>query len=522
MTDDDSTEGIDVIHGSSPGDDDPDAGKLRSRLLALAREAEGLELKDDTKLSGLIDVVKKLISDGFHPIVFCRFIPTAEYVAQHLRDALRGVDVRAVTGTLPPSEREARVDELGQSDKRVLVATDCLSEGINLQQHFDAVIHYDLSWNPTRHEQREGRVDRFGQKRDTVRVVTYFGENNPIDGFVLDVLLRKHVQIHKALGISVPVPVDSNELVEAIMEGLILRPKPSVEQMELFEDLVNRKKVELHDEWDRVSEREKKSRTVFAQESIKVDTVRRELDAMQGAIGSSVDLQRFVGQAVALYGGSTSGDDPIGIDMREVPQALQDAVRSPLNERFKFDARFELPVSDKEIYLSRTHPFVEALATHTMNDVLDGTGRARRCGVIQTDAVDRRTTLLLVRHRFHISVKRKGEPQQLLAEDCQAMAFRGSTNDPEWLDADAIEALLAATPSGNVPADRAKHFLGLLIEQFDPLQNTLNEFAQGRAGELLEAHRRVRDEAQARGRYDVEPQLPVDVLGAFIFLPAPR
>jgi SNF2 family DNA or RNA helicase len=45
----------------------------------------------------------------------------------------------------------------------VLVATDCLSEGVNLQEHFDAVVHYDLSWNPTRHEQREGRVDRFGQ-----------------------------------------------------------------------------------------------------------------------------------------------------------------------------------------------------------------------------------------------------------------------------------------------------------------------------------------------------------------------
>jgi SNF2 family DNA or RNA helicase len=49
----------------------------------------------------------------------------------------------------------------------VLVATDCLSEGINLQEHFDAVVHYDLSWNPTRHEQREGRVDRFGQESPT-------------------------------------------------------------------------------------------------------------------------------------------------------------------------------------------------------------------------------------------------------------------------------------------------------------------------------------------------------------------
>jgi superfamily II DNA/RNA helicase len=50
-----------------------------------------------------------------------------------------------------------------RSSQRVLIATDCLSEGINLQEHFTGVLHYDLPWNPNRLEQREGRVDRFGQ-----------------------------------------------------------------------------------------------------------------------------------------------------------------------------------------------------------------------------------------------------------------------------------------------------------------------------------------------------------------------
>ncbi|MBI4263393.1 MAG: DEAD/DEAH box helicase [Acidobacteria bacterium] len=76
------------------------------------------------------------------------------------------VQVESVTGLLPPSEREARIARLAaEPGEYVLVCTDCLSEGINLQQHFNAVLHYDLAWNPTRHEQREGRVDRFGQTR---------------------------------------------------------------------------------------------------------------------------------------------------------------------------------------------------------------------------------------------------------------------------------------------------------------------------------------------------------------------
>ena len=169
----------------------------------------------------MIKTVRGLISEGYNPILFCRFIPTAEYLAEHLRNALRGVEVTAVTGLLPPAEREQRVAELGKADKRVLVATDCLSEGINLQDHFDAVIHYDLSWNPTRHEQREGRVDRYGQPTKVVRVLTYYGSDNLIDGRVLDVLINKHNKIRKALGVSVPVPADSAKVMEAIMNAVI-------------------------------------------------------------------------------------------------------------------------------------------------------------------------------------------------------------------------------------------------------------------------------------------------------------
>src|SRR4029079_11227538 len=117
------------------------------------------------------------------------------------------VEVEAVTGRLPSEERKARVEALADHDRGIRVAADCLSEGINLQRGFDAVVHYDLAWNPTRHEQREGRVDRYGQKSPKVRVVTYYGLDNQIDGIVLEILIRKHKMIRSSLGISVPVPV---------------------------------------------------------------------------------------------------------------------------------------------------------------------------------------------------------------------------------------------------------------------------------------------------------------------------
>ena len=125
-------EGEDLAPGSDPGEEDPDANRNKQTLLRMAREAKTLQSpKKDAKLKTAIGMVKSLVEEDFHPILFCRFIPTAEYVAEALRKALgKNVEVTAVTGTLPPAEREERVLQLAEHDKRILVCTDCLSEGI--------------------------------------------------------------------------------------------------------------------------------------------------------------------------------------------------------------------------------------------------------------------------------------------------------------------------------------------------------------------------------------------------------
>ena len=518
-----------------------------TRLKQMAREAEGLKGKKDTKLQKIIALVKDFLKEGFQPIIFCRFIPTAEYVAEELRNSLRGVEVVAVTGTLPPAEREERVEQLSQSPQRVLVCTDCLSEGINLQAHFNAVIHYDLSWNPTRHEQREGRVDRYGQPQDKVRVLTYYGTDNQIDGIVLNVLIRKHRSIRSSLGISVPVPVDTDQLVEAIFEGLLLRGQTASasDQLSLFdEDAFKPQKDQFFSQWEAASEREKRSRTMFAQETIKVEEVMQELQAIRSAIGSSVDVADFVKGAVSSFGGVVSKvkkanseianrrkEEPplatrysatcFSFDLSETPQALKDAI----GDRKVFQARFELPVQDGQLYLNRTHPIVEGLATHVMDTALDAItdSVARRCGVIRTGKVERRTTLLLTRFRFHIITKQGEAENPLLAEDCQVLAFTGSPDKAEWLEPAQAEALLEATPDANITADQATGFLQKVIDQFDYLSPHLEAVAQQRGTDLLEAHRRVRSASKLRGiRYRVEPQIPPDILGIYMFLPVPR
>jgi superfamily II DNA or RNA helicase len=523
---DESTEGSDVAPGADLTEE-LTGGAARRRLLDMARDAEKLHGEKDTKLTKAVDLVKRLVNDGFRPIVFCRFIPTAEYLAEELRSRMgRGIEIASVTGLLPPEDREARVAALGNHPKRVLVATDCLSEGVNLQEHFDAIVHYDLPWNPTRLEQREGRVDRFGQSRPEVRVVTYYGIDNGIDGKVLDILLRKHRAIRNALGISVPVPVNTEQFVEAIFEGLLMSEgfRPAAAQLE-FDQFMAPKKEDLLAKWDAASEKENKSRTLFAQETLKVEDVSRELAAAREAVGLGVDVASFTRAALESHGAAITGDGRFTADLRNTPRALRDM----LGAGDSFSARFEPPISGGELLLTRTHPLVEGLSSHVMDTALDPTVKsiARRCGVIRTKAVATRTTLLLLRLRYHIIKTASGKTEPLLAEDCCTLGFTGAPESAVWIPAAAVEQILLSKPDANVPADMGADFVRKVVEGFEHIRPQLEETARQRGRDLLDAHMRVREsyggerwKRKKPAKCEVEPHLPVDVLGVYVYLPA--
>lgn len=525
--DDEAIESADVTPGA---DADPEPGgetSHRRRLLAMARDAEGLAGKDaDRKLAALIKTVKGLLADGFDPIVFCRFIDTAEYVAEHLDGALgKGVEVAAVTGTLPPAERLQRIADLTSTNARhVLVATDCLSEGVNLQEAFQAVVHYDLAWNPTRHEQREGRVDRFGQRHPTVRAVTIYGTDNRIDGIVLDVLIRRHQAISKATGVSVPVPDGSDNVIEALLEGLVLRGQDA-QQLALDVGLI-KATDELHLEWESAAEKEKVSRTRYAQRTIQPDEVKAEVDSVRAALGQHTEVEAFTRESLRACGASvTPTDDGFTAVTSTMSLGVRDALPAGHAEPLPFHRT--LPIPRKHAVLTRTDRAVEALARHVLDSALDpavdpASRPASRAGVVRTRAVATRTTLLLTRFRFHLDLPGRAGLRQLVAEDARLLAFRGSAESAEWIADAEVAALLEAAPDANIPPDQARDLMARSLEKLDVLQPALAQRADALAEELLASHRRVRSGAGATRRgLKVTAQQPVDILGVYLFLPVP-
>ncbi|WP_040491064.1 helicase-related protein [Ilumatobacter nonamiensis] len=531
---DEAIESADLVAGASEiADDDEGEDYLRQsrRLLGLAVQAEELAgPKGDAKLKALISEVKGLLQDGFDPIVFCRFIPTAGYVAEHLAAGLgKGVSVAAVTGELPPAERIARIDELtADPDRRhVLVATDCLSEGVNLQEHFQAVVHYDLAWNPTRHEQREGRVDRFGQRRDIVRATTLFGIDNQIDGIVLDVLIRKHREISRATGVAVPVPDRSDSVVEALMEGLILRGQRDPSQL-TFDLGMQTQRDDLHREWESAAERERRSQTKYAQGAIHPDDVQREVSAARAALGRHADVEQFTRESLRALGASVTTDpkvDGFVTHTATLPIGLRDALPPGHREPLPFHRDF--PVPRREALLARTDAHVAAVARFVLDATLDaqalgpGVHRpATRAGVMRTDAVSTRTTLLVVRLRFHLDLPGTTGVRTVVTEDAVTVAFEGAPANATWLADNATVQLLDAEPSANVPADTKAHALQRVLDGLDELSEHLDGMARTSADELLAAHRRVREGAQAAKRgLSVRAVTPVDVVGVYVLLP---
>ncbi len=491
-------------------------------LTGLIEQAEHLAgLAGDPKLKAVTEHVEGMLAQGFNPVVFCRFIATAHYLGRHLRDRLDGIEVGVVTGELTPDERAERVARMGETTgRRVLVATDCLSEGINLQAYFNAVFHYDLSWNPTRHEQREGRVDRFGQKSKTVRATLLYGANNPVDGAVLEVIIRKAARIRKELGVPVPVPDEGRTLTQALLKAVLIRrrrgdPAPMGEQMRLFDA-----------RWEDAKTKAKGGHTVFAQRTLRPEDVLPEWNKCLEAMGGRDDVKRFTDRALARLG---SGLEPMRRGFKVATTSLPDEVRERLeNEDLSgtLMVDFEYPAAAGCRPIQRSHPLVSILAETLLSNSLsdsgefDGTAPSvlGRTGCWVSSDVRVRTTVVLLRLRHLLRVRQRRRETAILVEETTALAWGGAHADGRHTGAEAL-AFLARAPVDDPPAHVRAREAARAIELVERSEAMLEALAESRAQVLLADHERLKEASRAAGETTVGALPNPDVIGVFVLLP---
>ncbi len=189
----------------------------------MARIADQARYEPDSRIRHLIAWVKENLCPELgtpgarwndrRVLIFTEYTDTKRYLVQQLEAAIAGSDrdsdrIMTFHGGIGEERREA-IKAAFNADParhplRILVATDAAREGINLQNHCADLFHFDIPWNPSRMEQRNGRIDRKLQRSPEVRC-HYFVVNQRAEDRVLDVLVKKSEVIHEELGSLAPV-----------------------------------------------------------------------------------------------------------------------------------------------------------------------------------------------------------------------------------------------------------------------------------------------------------------------------
>jgi ERCC4-related helicase len=509
----DEVDAIDVEPASGLDDSGP--------LAALVKQAEHLIKAPDPKLEATIKELKPLIADGANPVVFCRFIATADHVAARLRQAFPKLRTEAVTGAMVSDDRRTRVEDMAKAEQRLLVATDCLSEGINLQSLFDTVIHYDMSWNPTRHQQREGRVDRYGQRSRLVRSILLYSPDSAIDGAVLDVILRKAERIRKATGVTVPLPDDRGAVTGALMNAVLLRKGRS--QQLTLDFGIGQDVEKMETRWRNAEEGERRSRARFAQNALKPEEVAPEWQRWRDLLGGPDEVRQFVERAMSRLDAPLEPVNPslVKAHLSALPTAVKERLAARGLEG-TIRLSFEAPPAPGAEIVTRNHPLPATLAEALFEGSLDPSSAPisplGRIGAWPTSAVKSLTTILLLRLRFKLTVHGRRE-RLLLVEEAGALAFDASSSEASAAGEAAL-ALLEHPATGDL-APVARH--RILSQARDRATSTfggaLAAYASKRAAELAQDHARVRAAGTGVARVSVDPVLPPDIIGFYVLLP---
>ena len=515
--------------------------RQRQELREFAKQLEQLgNIKQDQKLASAELILDDWLNNGFNPVVFCRYIATAKYIGEQLAPVLKKkfpkLDLQVITSELPDELRKQRIEEIGKSPLRVLVATDCLSEGINLQEYFTGVLHYDLPWNPNRLEQREGRVDRFGQMAPTVKACLLYGADNPIDGVVLDVLLRKVREIKRATGINVPFPEDSQSIIDTITQALLLNPSRHMEKKRVSKNQIEfdfgqfdeaaAARANVTRKVEEAAEREKASRGIFAQNAIKAQEIEADLRDVDEAIGDPRAVENFVTSALNNLLGVQVSKDAKGyrVVLGNLPPQLREFLPdlrylSQRDQRDAIKVSFHSPTPEGYHYLGRNHRFVEQLCQLVMANTLARVDkRAARAAVVRTRQVSIKTTLLLFRCRNVIEQAKLNH--QIVAEEMLLWGWRGTPARQEFLDHAEAKALLTeARASSDLSPQARASFLENELKLLDNLDDAFRVIAEQQSKRLVEAHERFSALMDKQRFQVVYPVLPMDLLGIYILLP---
>ena len=289
-------------------------------LVRLGEEALG----EDPKIEKLISEIRAIRAGELEAnvLVYTEYTTSQQEVLRALRAAELG-DIITMSGEDDDKTRAINTERFRSRNNLVLVSTDAAAEGLNLHERCHHLIHLELPFNPNRLEQRNGRIDRYGQNRNPI--VRYFYLHGTFEGRILLRLIRKYERQRARLSFvpnTLGAVTASDEFSERLLKGLL------DEDTRLFQDdghLFNfnqpdenegadKANLEVLEEIDRCLngfERASRTHPWLGETGLNAaEGLQREAQKAQdrGNRFGPVDLSRFVIDAIRLDGGQVNGD----------------------------------------------------------------------------------------------------------------------------------------------------------------------------------------------------------------------
>ena len=361
---------------------DSDPNRIQQELeIVRGLYQQSKAIDTDSKATRLRQFVDGILAEdpGEKVLVFTEYTDTLEYLR---RQVFADMNVAEIYGDLGQAERRRQIERF-RDEANVLLATDAAREGINLQ-FAHIMVNYDLPWNPTRIDQRIGRLHRYGQER-TVQIRNLFVEETR-ESQILELLVTKIEEIESALGMNSDVlglVLDDFDLEDQIMAAVAGKDDPDVVATEV-DQLVEEQKDAIRQIDERFLIRDRFDLSKEDAEILEVLEQSRE----EGVTGD--DVATFVRTFFREFGGTIRGAHPGpareggDIYQLEVPRIIAGGNVADSYDRVTFTREIAVDHDDVE-FIALDHGLVQNIIEFCLDADRVGGQTAIRVGASDVD-----------------------------------------------------------------------------------------------------------------------------------------
>ncbi|MHA1251088.1 MAG: helicase-related protein [Candidatus Helarchaeota archaeon] len=369
----------------------------------------------DSKIQELInEILPKQLKISKKIIIFTRYIDTLRYISKNIQNAInnelkfKNIELITIHGQMPPHKRQENYNAFLKSSAAILISTDCMSEGIDLHFSANQIINYELTWNPNRLEQRNGRIDRFGQPKSKVYIRTLILKDT-LEMDILQLLVNKAYEIKKEYGF---VPGFFGD-PEAVIDHILKKRNKKVlsSGQTTLDQFINFSRTEVEDllsiffSSNNIKTMIKDS--FYGHINIDLEEIEQRMRITEKNIGNAQTLLKFLKSTIDLYHGTIEKINDTEIYRIKLPDKIKKEIRVEFDHEYLISPNMEISSNRSDIEaVSLKNPLISGLIEKVKNEAFssDSAFYGRTAAYISSE-VSEVSAIYFIKIRYVVNTK---------------------------------------------------------------------------------------------------------------------